>query len=120
ISRRTSRTRDVFSSWPDARWKRRLNCSFFSLASCSSSWSAVMPRTSSDFISLPRLAGRAPYASTLARHDARLDRQLGGAEQQRLARHRIRHAVELEHDATRLDASHPQLGRTLAGAHANL
>src|SRR3954451_5269741 len=29
MSRRTSRTRDVFSSWPVARWKRRLNCSFF-------------------------------------------------------------------------------------------
>src|SRR5206468_1198231 len=28
MSRRTSRTRDVFSSCPVARWKRRLNCSF--------------------------------------------------------------------------------------------
>src|SRR5260221_14074428 len=28
ISRRTTRTRAVFSSWPVARWKRRLNCSF--------------------------------------------------------------------------------------------
>src|SRR5262249_1135361 len=31
MSRRTSRTREVFSSWPVARWKRRLNCSLFSL-----------------------------------------------------------------------------------------
>src|SRR6266567_3577848 len=31
-SRRTTRTRAVFSSCPVARWKRRLNCSFFSLS----------------------------------------------------------------------------------------
>jgi len=32
-----ARTRAVFSSWPVARWKRRLNCSFFSLSTSSSS-----------------------------------------------------------------------------------
>src|SRR3984893_3145767 len=36
MSRRTSRTRDVFASCPVARWKRRLNCSFLSLMSSSS------------------------------------------------------------------------------------
>src|SRR5690606_34807866 len=37
MSRRMIRTREVFSSWPVARWKRRLNCSFFSLRISSSS-----------------------------------------------------------------------------------
>src|SRR6185312_6353553 len=37
MSRRMARTREVFSSWPVARWKRRLNCSFFSLRTSSSS-----------------------------------------------------------------------------------
>jgi hypothetical protein len=35
MSRLTCRTRAVFSSWPVARWKRRLNCSFFSRATSS-------------------------------------------------------------------------------------
>src|ERR1044072_8729852 len=39
--RRTSRIRDGFSIWLVAAWKRRLNCSRFSSASCSASWSAV-------------------------------------------------------------------------------
>src|SRR6266481_1730071 len=47
ISRRTSRTRDVFASCPVARWKRRLNCSFLSLMSSSSSWSGVIALRSS-------------------------------------------------------------------------
>src|SRR5919109_4674233 len=50
ISRRTARTRAVFSSWPVARWKRRLNCSFLSLSTSSSSWSMVMARASAAFI----------------------------------------------------------------------
>src|SRR5262245_24771980 len=37
MSRRIVRTREVFSSCPVARWKRRLNCSFFSLSTSSSS-----------------------------------------------------------------------------------
>src|SRR6201999_3076093 len=44
---RTTRMRPVFSSWPLARWKRRLNCSFFSLTSWSFSSSADLPRKSS-------------------------------------------------------------------------
>src|SRR6185437_13060612 len=52
-------------------------------------------------------------------HDAGIDRQLGRGEQERLARRRAGHAVELEHDAARLDAAHPELGRALAAAHAH-
>ena len=50
MSLRTSSTRWVFSIWPVAVWKRRLNCSFFRFSSVSDSWSGVMPRTSSIFI----------------------------------------------------------------------
>src|ERR1700682_2576478 len=107
MSRRTSRTREVFSSWPEARWKRRLNCPFFSLPSCSSSWSAVCERISSGFMD-------ELHPSQQALDDARLDRKLGGAELEGLAGGRIRYTVELEHDAARLHARPPQLRRTLA------
>jgi uncharacterized protein YjbI with pentapeptide repeats len=36
MSRRTSRTRAVFSNCPLARWNRRLKCSFLSLSTSSS------------------------------------------------------------------------------------
>src|ERR1700748_3765241 len=49
IVRRTSRTRLVFSSWPLARWKRRLNCSFFSFVSWSANSSLLCTRRSSAF-----------------------------------------------------------------------
>ena len=39
--RRTSRTRDGFSSWFVAAWKRRLNCSRLSSDSWVASWSSV-------------------------------------------------------------------------------
>src|SRR5262245_9891292 len=113
ISRRTSRTREVFSSWPVARWKRRLNCSFFSLRASSSSWSTVMPRNSSAFIV-------ASHSLRNARNEARLDRQLGGGKPERLARHRLRYAVDLEQDAAGLDPHHPKFRRALARAHAHL
>src|SRR5271167_208217 len=62
ISRRTSRTREVFASCPVARWKRRLNCSFLSLSSSSSSWSGVIVRKSSVFnigpLPIPQCARR--------------------------------------------------------------
>jgi hypothetical protein len=38
------------------RWKRRLNCSFFSFSSSSSSWSTVMVATSEAFILLHALS----------------------------------------------------------------
>src|SRR3712207_3930980 len=51
--------------------------------------------------------------------EARLDRELRGAEAQRLAGDVLRHAVDLEHDPARLHAGGPELGRALAGAHAD-
>src|SRR5438094_5132240 len=62
-------------------------------------------------------------ASLLSRDaldEARLDRQLGGGEPERLARERHRDAVDLEQDAPRLDAGDPVFRRTLARAHAHL
>ena len=85
MSRRTSRTRAVFSSWPVAAWKRRLNCSFLSLSSSSSSWSGVMVPESARPSWPSRLLQ--PLRRSASRADeARLDRQLGRAERQRLAR----------------------------------
>src|SRR6516165_5560830 len=52
--------------------------------------------------------------------EAGADRQLRGAEPQRLARRLARHAVDLEHDAPGLDAAGPKFGRALALAHAHL
>jgi hypothetical protein len=49
-----------------------------------------------------------------------LDRQLGGGEQERFLRDLAADAVDLEQDAARLDAAHPELGRALAGAHAHI
>ena len=51
--------------------------------------------------------------------EARLDRQLGGAEAQRLLGELDRHAVDLEHDAAGLDARDPEFRRALALAHAH-
>src|SRR3712207_4780250 len=116
MSRRTSRTRDVFSSCPVARWKRRLNCSFLRLTSSSWSWSGVIVLRSEKrcFVFI------VPSSLGDALDEARLDRQLGGPETQRLARHVLRHAVDLEHDAPRLHARRPVFRRALAGAHAHL
>src|SRR5439155_23396585 len=52
--------------------------------------------------------------------EARLDRQLGGRQLQRLARDLCRHAVDLEQDAAGLDAHNPVFRRALARAHAHL
>src|SRR5215471_974955 len=52
--------------------------------------------------------------------EARLDRQLGGGESKRLARHLLRHAINLEQDAPRFDAGDPKFRRPLARAHAHL
>src|ERR1700682_4819843 len=61
-----------------------------------------------------------PPSGADARNEARLDRQLGGGQLKRLARHLDRHAVELEQHAAGLDTRRPELGRALAGAHADL
>src|SRR5688572_12144835 len=116
MSRRTSRTREVFSSWPVARWKRRLNCSFFSDRSSSCSWSGVIVLRSENLCFV--FIGPSSLGDAL--DEARADRQLRRAEAQRLAGHVLRHAVDLEHDAAWLDARRPVFGRALAGTHAHL
>src|ERR1700677_2524316 len=50
ISRRASRSREVFSSCPVARWKRRLKRSFFRLRTASSISSGTLARISAGFI----------------------------------------------------------------------
>ena len=116
MSLRTSRTRSVFSIWPVARWKRRLNCSFFSLSELVVELvGGHAPRTSSIFISVLLVS----HASQMPGDDAGLDRQLGRAEAQRFAGDVVRHAVDLEHDPARLDARGPVLDRALALAHAH-
>src|SRR6516164_9305807 len=112
ISRRTVRTRAVFSSWPLARWKRRLNCSFCSWARSLLSWSGVLARASSAFMisSLHAQPG----------HDLGLDGQLGGGQRAGLPRRLLRHAVDLEHDSAGMHARGPERRRALAAAHAHL
>src|ERR1700758_549680 len=51
MSRRASRRREVFSSCPVARWKRRLKRSFFRSRMASSLWSGLIARMSAIFIS---------------------------------------------------------------------
>src|SRR2546423_7972788 len=109
MSRRTIRTRPVFSSCPVARWKRRLNCSFLSFINSSESWSGDIARASSAFISLLRDA----------LDKARLDRKLGGGKRQRFLGELDGDAVHLEQDAARLHPRDPQLDAALAGAHAD-
>src|SRR5207237_5783777 len=116
IVRRTSRTRLGFSSWLVADWKRRLNCSRFSSPSCCCSWSSVFCLRSS-------IAGMSLFlrGQVLAQagDDLGLDRQLFGSTLERRLGERAGHAVELEQDPARLDACDPELGRALAGAHAD-
>src|SRR5215468_10103599 len=112
MSRRASRMREVFSSCPVARWKRRLKRSFFRLRTASSIWSGLIARMSSAFISAMALLRN-------ALDEARLDRQLGGGERERLARGLHGNAVDLEDHAAGLDPRHPQFRRALAGAHAD-
>src|SRR3981189_3479387 len=50
ISRRASRSREVFSSCPVARWKRKMKRSFFRLRTASSLCSSLIARMSSTFI----------------------------------------------------------------------
>src|SRR3984885_263162 len=54
-----------------------------------------------------------------ALNEARLDRQLGRRKRERLARDRLRHAVDLKHDAARRNTGHPEFRRALALAHAH-
>src|SRR5829696_943775 len=114
MSRRTWRTRPVLPSCPPAFWKRRLNASLRRLPSSSLSWSWVLGRRSVAFMAL------SSAFDADAGDEARLDRQLGGGQLERLAGHLDRHAVELEQHAARLDAGRPEFRRALARAHADL
>src|SRR5688500_10207328 len=100
--RRTSRTRDGFSIWLVAAWKRRLNCSRFSSASWSTNWSSDCVVSSSNFI-LCVLKQR----FTEAGDHLGLDWQfLGGALERRL-RDRARNTVQLEQDPAGLHSGDP-------------
>src|SRR5688572_20022449 len=110
ISRRASFSRVLFSSAPVADWKRRLKSSLRVPARRSASSSSVSRRMS--------LASK--EITALTAHELRLDRQLLPGEAQGLARERLRHAREFEHDAPRLDHGDPALRRALALAHAGL
>src|SRR6195952_5629749 len=114
MSRRASRSREVFSSCPVARWKRRLKRSFFRLRIASSIWSELIARISSVFIS-------AMITSSLrnARDEARLDRQFGGGQRQRFLGGLHGDAVDFENHAAGLHPRHPQFRGALAGAHAD-
>src|SRR6266576_1184171 len=91
--RRTTRTRDGFSSWLVADWKRRLNCSRFSSPSCCCSWSSVLTVRFSFAAILLFLLDQ---ALAQAGDDLGLNRQLfGGALESRLGQ-RTRDSVELE------------------------
>src|SRR5512147_684683 len=111
MSRRTRRTRAVFSSWPLAAWKRRLNRSFSSSVSCSVSWLSVLARRS--------VASMGSGLLAQAHDEARRDRQLPAGPRERLLGEIGRHAVELEQDAAGLDAGHPEFRGALAAAHAH-
>src|SRR5258708_5261249 len=114
--RRTTRTRDGFSSWLVADWKRRLNCSRFSSPSCCCSWSSVLTvRFSFAAILLFLLDQTLAQASD----DLGLDRQFLCCPLERRLGERAGDSVELEQDAAGLDAGDPELGRALARAHAD-
>src|SRR5438270_7969867 len=117
IVRRTTRTRLGFSSWLVADWKRRLNCSRFSSASCCCSWSSVLTLRSSIAGILLFLLDQ---ALAEASNDLGLDRQLFGGARKSLLRDRPRHTIELEQDPPGLHPSHPEFGRALARAHPHL
>src|SRR5665811_2449195 len=101
MSWRTWRSRPVFSSWPVACWKRRLNSSSRdSLRRCSNSCSA------SSIMSL------AFKAAVLPHHEPALEGKLVHGKADRLAGQVLRHPGQLEHDAAGLHHDHPLVGRT--------
>src|SRR4029450_2288463 len=108
------RPRPFLPSCPPAFWKRRLNASLRRLPSSSLSWSWVLGRRSLAFMALSSAFGAD------AGDEARLDRQLGGRQLERLAGDLDRHAVELEQHAAGLDPGRPELRGGLGRAHADL
>src|SRR6188474_264245 len=101
--------RAVFSSAPVAIWKRRLN-----------KFSRLSARRRTSSSSDSSLSSLALKEISLSLHELRLDGQLHPGEAHGLARERLGHTGELEHDAAGLDHGHPVLGRAFAGAHAGL
>src|ERR1051326_4521587 len=118
ISLRTARTRPVFSSWPLARWKRRLNCSFLSLPSWSPSSSVDLTRKSSAVLFF-FLAILVSPSAVQPRHELGGDRQLRRAKPHGLLGRVHVDAIDLEQDAARLDLGHPEFRRAFSRAHAN-
>src|SRR5437763_17048248 len=113
--RRTSRTRDGFSSWLVADWKRRLNCSRFSSVSCVCSWSSVLTVRFSFAAMLLFLLGQ---ALAQAGDDLGLDRQLLGGARKSLLRDRPSHPADPEQIPPGLDAGAQESGRPLPRAQA--
>src|SRR3982751_1186455 len=114
--RRTSRTRDGFSSWLVADWKRRLNCSRFSSASCCCSWSSVLTVRFSFSAMLFFLLD---HGLAEASHDLGLDRQLLSRAPQGGLGERAGDTVQFEQDPARLRSGDPEFGQALARAHAD-
>src|ERR1044072_6930380 len=114
--RRTSRTRDGFSIWLVAAWKRRLNASRFSSGSCSTSWSSVRALRSSVCAMLRVLKQRFAKAGD----HLGLDRQFLRRPFEGGLGERAGNAVQLEQDSARLHPAHPIFGAALARAHADL
>src|SRR5258706_1305949 len=133
ISRRSTRMRPVFSTWPLARWKRRLNCSFLRFDSWLFSSSPLLARKSSvldeallvvAFLAFFGAAFFAFWAISSSSQPAARD-ELGRNAELRLSQaHGFLggcqiHAVDLEQDAARLDLGHPEFPCGLARAHSD-
>src|ERR1700744_4475732 len=131
MSRRKVRMRPVFSTWPLARWKRRLNCSFFRPVNCVSSSSALLARKSSALdaalaavVFLADFLAAAFFAISIssqprAGDELGRDRQLRLAQTHGLLGGRQVDTVDFEQDAARLDLGHPEFRRALARAHGD-
>src|SRR5476649_2821289 len=133
MSRRSTRMRPVFSTWPLARWKRRLNCSFLRPESWVLSSSALLARKSSAldealaavvflaFFGAAFLAFVAISNSSQpgTRDELGRDREFCLAQTHGFLGGRQIDAVDLEQDAARLDLGHPEFRRALARTHAH-
>ena len=132
MSRRTTRMRPVFSTWPLARWKRRLNCSFFRLDELVAQ---LIGALGAEIVGLGRRLGRrsllrlagflaAAFFAMIFSYDGAGDElgrdgKLGLAQTHRFLGGLQIDAVDLEQDAARLDLGHPEFRRALARAHAH-
>ena len=111
ILRRTCRTRAVFSSWPLARWKRRLKillaAATIELAASARHRFSPGHQSLHRALSSPRRATKRVPTGNLA------------AARSNASRAVRRDAVELEHDAAGLHPADPEFGRTLAACPAD-